>query len=127
MEECESVLGFEASLAGFGMGNAKPAPPTTGSKEHKSILLAAPPITVTYQIRMDKTAQLTVRAPLIIYTEEDATLLPPDDKDGNPFYTDPPDQPGLHRDLFRRHARKMVGLLWDEGYPLSERLRRLDL
>ena len=125
MEEAETLLCFEEALAGWGVGNAKPAPPVSGSKEHKAILMVAPPITVTFQIRQDKTSQLTVRAPLVIYTEEDATLLPPDDKEGTPFYVDPPDRPGMHRDLFRAHAQKAVGLMVEEGWPLSDKLGRL--
>ena len=125
MEEAETLLCFEEALAGWGVGNAKPAPPVSGSKEHKAILMVAPPITVTFQIRQDKTSQLTVRAPLVIYTEEDATLLPPDDKEGTPFYVDPPDRPGMHRDLFRAHAQKVVGRMVEEGWPLSDKLGRL--
>ncbi|KAL1525702.1 hypothetical protein AB1Y20_020548 [Prymnesium parvum] len=66
--------------------------------------LPAPPITLTFQLRPDTTSILSVRAPIVIYTEEDATLLPPDDKEGMPFYVDPPAQPGMHRDIFRQHA-----------------------
>jgi len=125
MEEAELLLCFEELPAGWGVGNAKPAPCTSGSKVHKAILMAAPPITVTYQLRQDTTGQLTVRAPLIIYTEEDAILLPPDDKEGVPFYMDPADRPGMHADLFRVHARKMVRRMLDLGWPLSNRLKQL--
>ena len=125
MEECESVLCFEESLAGWGIGNLKPAPPPTGSKEHRAVLMVAPPITVTFQIRQDRTTMLTVRAPLVIYTEEDATILPPDDKDGVPFYQDPPDSPGMHRDLFRMHAKKIISTMVEESWPLSKRLAML--
>lgn len=125
MDECASLLCFEDIPAGWGHGNAKPAPPTTGSKVHRAILMAAPPITVTYQVHQDTTGQLIVRAPVIIYTEEDAILLPPDDKEGTPFYVDPPTQPGMHRDLFRRHAKKMVKEMRDAGWPLSDSLSKL--
>lgn len=127
MEECASLLSFEDLPAGWGLGNAKPAPPVTGSKEHRAILMASPPITVTYQLHQDTTGTLIVRAPIIIYTEEDATLLPPDDKDGMPFYVDPTDRPGWHRDQFRQHARKLVRLMMDAGWPLSPRMARLGL
>mmetsp|Transcript_43891 Transcript_43891/g.100534 ORF Transcript_43891/g.100534 Transcript_43891/m.100534 type:complete len:256 (-) Transcript_43891:7-774(-) len=55
MEEAELLLCFEELPAGWGVGNAKPAPCTSGSKVHKAILMAAPPITVTYQLRQDTT------------------------------------------------------------------------
>lgn len=127
MEECESLLSFEELPAGWGYGNAKPAPLTTSSKVHRAILMASPPITVTYQNHPDTTGTLVVRAPIIIYTEEDAILLPPDDKEGTPFYRDPADRPGWHRDKFRKHARKIVHQLHEAGWPLSPRLARLGL
>ena len=65
---------------------------------------------------------LSVRFPFIMYTEEDATILPPDTSENLPFYLDPSNQPGYHRDLFRDHARRAVHLLEEAGYPLSRGL-----
>ena len=62
---------------------------------------------------------LSVRFPIIIWSEEDAVILPPDDAQGNPFYQDPPGQPGLHRDLFKTWARRVASTLLMEGYPMS--------
>lgn len=125
MQECASLLAFEELPAGWGMGNAKPAPLTTGAKFHTAILIASPPITVTYNLHADTTSTLAVRAPITIYTEEDAMLLPPDDKEGTPFYVDPPDRPGWHRDEFRSHARRLLRSMLEAGWPLSSRLAQL--
>ena len=125
MEECESVCDFHEPPAGWGFGNAKTAPIASGAKESTAVLMVAPPITVVWQLRADTTTMLTVRAPLVIYTEDDATILPPDDKEGNPFYVDPPESPGRHRDLFRQHGLKMAKKLLDSGYPLSDKFERL--
>lgn len=86
VEDCASSLSFEELPAGWGLGNTKPTPPPTGCKVHRAIIMASPPITVTYQRHVDTTAQLVIRAPLTIYKEEDAIriLLPPDDKEGSP-------------------------------------------
>lgn len=48
-----------------------------------------------------------------MYTETDSVVLPPDTEGQEgvsvPFYVDPPNRPGLHRDIFRAHAQKMLG------------------
>jgi hypothetical protein len=125
MQECAVVCAFQDQPAGWGCWNGKPAPPTAGSKLHAALLLASPPITVTWQLRADTTTLLTVRTALTIFTEEDAMVLPPDDKESKPFYVDPPDRPGYTRDLFRSHALLMAKELLDSGHPLTPRLGRL--
>ena len=125
MNECVSALHFEDAPAGWGYGNAKPAPFKTGFKEHRAIVLIAPPLTATWTIREDTSTLLVLRAPIVVYTENDVVLLPPDDKDGVPFYVDPPGQPGMHRDLFKGHARVMLRKLEELSYPLSTQLSRL--
>ena len=86
-----------------------------------TLLLAAPPSTV----RMRKTAQeglnmLQINYAIVLWTDSDTIVLPPDttDLEGNPvpFYIDPPRQPGLHLDLFRQHAQKMLGRFLLAGY-----------
>ena len=125
MEDCALVCGFQEPPAGWGFGNAKPAPPIRGSKETAATLIVATPITVTWQLKSGTTSVLSVRAPLIIYTEDDAVILPPDDKEGTPFYKDPEDEPGLHRDLFRKHALKMTKALMEEGHAFTQKLQEL--
>ena len=41
--------------------------------------------------------------------------------DGVAFYVDPPDRPGMHRDLFRDWGRKVVGELHEAGFQKMER------
>ena len=64
MEECELALCFEASPAGWGVGNAKPAPLKSGKSNHSSILMVGPPLTVTWRLREDATSNLAVRCRL---------------------------------------------------------------
>ena len=122
MEEIAAVLSFEDALSGYGVANIRPAALKTGYTEHTTILVVAPPLTVTCIMRQDTTTMLSVRFPFIMYTEEDATILPPDTSENLPFYLDPSNQPGYHRDLFRDHARRAVHLLEEAGYPLSRGL-----
>lgn len=69
---------------------------------------------------------LQVNFALVIYTETDAVVLPPDTQTEMgatiPFYIDPPDQPGAHRDLFRAHGKMMVGELLKAGFALTPAL-----
>ena len=125
MEECALVCAFQDAPNGWGMWNGRAAQLSSGSKVHESVLMFAPPMTITSKMRADTTTVLTARAPLIIFTENDATILPPDDSTGVPFYQDPPDQPGLHRDLFREHARQLTRELLHSGLPLSAKLGQL--
>lgn len=127
MEQCESALCFEVLPAGWGVGNAKLAPLKSGCSQHLAVLMVGPPLTVTWRLREDTTTSLTIRAPLVIYTQADAILLPPDDADGTPFFQDPMGQEGMHRDLFRTHARKIVTRFVDQGFPLTPALRRLGI
>ena len=119
MEECSSALNFE----GWGALNGKPIPKTSGSTIHSGILLVGPPCTVVWRLRSDTTSVLTVRFPIIIHTAE-ATILPPDDLDGTPFYVDPPERQGMHRDLFRDWGRKVVGELHVAGFAMQRSLVR---
>ena len=82
-----------------------------------------PPFTVTFVERPDTTTSLAVRFPVVLWTEEDAIILPPDDAYGAPFYVDPPGQPGIHRDLFKTWARRVAGELATRGYPMSAAVR----
>ena len=68
----------------------------------------------------DVALALSVRLPLILWTEEDAVILPPDDLEGTPFYLDPPGQPGQHRDLFKTWGRRVAAELVVQGYPMSQ-------
>ena len=99
MEEIGPLLSFEKEPAGWGMLNGKPIAPLPGTQGHRGVLMASPPLTVTWSARTDK---LVVRFPITIWSEDDSMILPPDDKDGTPFYQDPTDQPGFHRDIFKK-------------------------
>ena len=121
MEECSSVCAFAARPAGWGALNGKPIPRAPGSTEHLGVLLVGPPCTAVWRMRSDATTTLTLRFPVIIHMG-DATILPPDDASGVPFYVDPPEQPGMHRDLFRAWGQKVVGELHTAGYSLDRRL-----
>lgn len=127
MDECASVCAFQDQPAGWGILNGKVAPPVAGSKTSMAILMAAPPITVTWEMRADTTTILTVRAPLAIFTEDatSVTILPPDDSKGNAFYLDPPGCKGQTRDAFRLHAIELTKQLLDAGWPLTDKLGRL--
>ena len=59
------------------------------------------------------------RCPITLWMEDDAMILPPDTVSG-PFYLDPPDQPGLHRDLFKTWGRKLLGELTSLNYMFTE-------
>ena len=37
-----------------------------------------------------------------------------------PFYQDPPDQPGLHRDVFKAWAHKLLGELTSLNYTFTQ-------
>lgn len=123
MEECASVCDFAASPAGWGALNGKPIPKIGGAAAHLGVLLVGPPCTAVWRMRSDGTTTTTLRFPLIIHTA-DATILPPDDESGVPFYVDPPEKPGMHRDLFRAWGQKVCGELHALGYPLERRLLR---
>ena len=119
MEDMAAKLALQDSPAGWGAMQGKPITIPAGRTHHAGVLLAGPPFTVCWMMRADETTLLTVRFPLIVWSEEDAVILPPDDAQGNPFYADPPHQPGLHRDLFKTWARRVAAALLMDGYPMS--------
>ena len=123
MEQCASVLGFAEKPSGWGALNGKPIPKLNGSPAHSGVLLVGPPCTAVWRMRGDGTTSLSLRFPLIIHTAT-ATILPPDDVDGVAFYVDPPDRPGMHRDLFRDWGRKVVGELHEAGFQMERPLLR---
>ena len=119
MEDLAKLLALEQAPAGWGAFMGKPMPIMPGKTTHQGVLLAGPPFTVCWRIRPDQTTTLSVRFPLVIWSEEDAAILPPDDADGVAFYADPPDQPGLHRDLLKTWGRRVAGELSIRGLPMS--------
>ena len=119
IEDMAAKLALQDSPAGWGAMQGKPIAIPTGRTYHAGVLLAGPPFTVCWMMRADETTLLTVRFPLIVWSEEDAVILPPDDAQGNPFYTDPPHQPGLHRDRFKTWARRVAAALLMDGYRMS--------
>ena len=119
MEDCAHYLNLQL----WGWGNAKLAPPIQGSEEHSTVILAGPPLTCTLTTRSDGSTLLALRAPIILYTEDDAIILPPADANGVPFYVDPPDQPGMHSDLFKAGARRALGELSNMGFTLTENFK----
>jgi hypothetical protein len=52
--------------------------------------------------------------------EDDSMILPPDDNEGRPFYQDPPDRPGMHRDMFKAWAHTILGELHSAEYKFSQ-------
>ena len=115
MEEASQALAFTK----WGLLNAKPIPPVSRSDVHAGLILAAPPVTVTWRLRSDATSIMVVRAPLVLWMEDNSIVLPPNDAHGTPFYVDPVDRPGFHRDLFQSWARKVLGEFVLQGYPMS--------
>ena len=111
MEEIGPLLAFEENPAGWGMKNAKPIAPLPQTQGHRGLLLVSPPLTVTWSVRGDKSTSLVVRFPITIWSDDNMMILPPDDANERPFYQDPEDSPGFHRDLFKKWARKMLGEL----------------
>ena len=72
---------------------------------------------------------MQVNYAIVLWTETDTIVLPPGtvDTEGRPtqFYVDPPGRPGLHRDLFRQHAQKMLGRLLVAGFVFSPSMLKL--
>jgi hypothetical protein len=108
---------------GWGAMQGKPIAIAQGRLAHTGVILVGPPFTVCWTLRPDQTTSLTVRFPLIIWSETDAVILPPDDAQGTPFYVDPWSQPGLHRDLFKTWGRRVAGELAMRGFPMSWAVR----
>ena len=72
--------------------------------------------------RDDGTTWLCCRFPVVLWTEEDAAILPPDttsEAGPAPFYLDPVDQPGAFRDIFKTWGRRVAGELCSRGFPMS--------
>ena len=123
MEELAEHLELEIATD-WGVLMGRPMPLTSRRTEHAGVLLISPPFTVSWGMRPNGTTWLCVRFPILLWSEEDAIVLPPDDAQGTPFYVDPPNQPGLHRDLFKTWARRVAGELTLKGFPMSRALRQ---
>ena len=123
MEDLATHLELEKyPPAGWGALMGKPMPVGSGRTLHPGVILAGLPFTVSWFRRPDGTSQLWARFPIILYSDADATILPPDDSQGRSFYMDPPDQPGFHRDLFRTWGRRVAGELVSKAWPMSAAL-----
>jgi hypothetical protein len=92
-------------------------------------VLVALPLTVRLRTTGEGLTILQFNAPLVLYTETDTIVLPPDTTaaDGTtvPFYVDPLRRPGLHRDVFREHAQKLEGALREGVFRLTRPLQCL--
>jgi hypothetical protein len=119
METLADKLALQDEPAGWGAMMGKPIPIAPGRITHTGIIMAGPPFTVCWASRPDRTTSLSVRFPTVIWSEDDAVILPPDDAHGVPFYVDPPAQPGLHRDLFKTWGRRVAAELLMKGFPMS--------
>ena len=117
MQDLADMLHFET--APWGVWQGRPMPLVGGRTVHMGVLMVAPPLTVTFSVRSDRTTSTAVRFPLILWGEDDSVILPPDDSAGNPFYVDPPTQPGLHRDIFKTWGRRIAGELATRDFPMS--------
>ena len=130
MAQCETYLAFHESVWAAAWGYANVRPIQIASSEASCVLLAAPPFTVRLRETSEGLKILAVHLAMVIYTETDSVILPPDAEEPEtgqsiPFYKDPPRRPGLHRDIFRRHSKRMVGCLLKAGFTLTERLALL--
>ena len=125
MAHCQAGLQFEKSswASSWGYGNARPLKAVATAAEAHCILLAVPPFTIRLRTTGEGLRILQVNAALVLYLETDSIVLPPATTaaDGTtvPFYLDPPNRPGLHRDQFRIHAQKMIGGLLTVGFTLT--------
>ena len=117
MEDLADRLALERE--GWGALQGKPMTIPVGKAHHAGVLLVGPPFTVCWMMRPDQTTSLSVRFPLILWSEEDAIILPPDDAEGTAFYIDPPNKPGLHRDLFKTWGRRVAAALVMANFPMS--------
>ena len=119
MQSLADFLALEEKPAGWGALQGKPMPMHPRRNVHPGVILVGPPLTVTWMMRADETTVLSVRCPLILWSEEDAVILPPDDAGGVPFYVDPSTQPGMHRDMFKTWGRRVAGELLTRRFPMS--------
>ena len=86
MEDLDNILNLQESPAGFGALMGKPMALAPGRHCHAGVLLCAPPFTAVWFQRPDSTTSLCIRFPIVLWTEADAVILPPDDANGIPFY-----------------------------------------
>ena len=123
MELCSTHLAFHENKWASGWGHGNALPMFISSSKATSLLLAAPPFTVRLRKTTENLNILQVNFVMVLYTESDTVVLPPDVEDSEgrsiPFYLDPPNQPGWHRDAFRAHAKTMLGPLLEKNFPLS--------
>ena len=120
MELCETHLAFQnnAWAKEWGWGNGRLVS-TAGAQFYPySLLLAAPPFTVRLRRTVEGLTILQVNYPLVLFTETNSVILPPDMNDV-PFYQDPANRPGLHRDLFAAHSKQLLGKLLAAGFTCT--------
>jgi hypothetical protein len=125
METLADNLALQDQPAGWGALQGKPISIAPGRITNTGVLMVGPPFTVSWMSRPDRTTLLSVRFPLVVWTEDDAAILPPDDAAGTPFYINPPTQPGLHRDLFKTWGRRIAAELLMKNYPMSAKVLSL--
>ena len=89
MQELADHLALEQSPAGWGALQGKPMPLLPRREHHMGVILVGPPFTVTWAMRPDETTVLCARFPLILWSEEDAIILPPRRCDGGAFLSGP--------------------------------------
>ena len=123
MEDLAEHLALHLKPAGWGALQGKPMPLLPRVETHRGVILVGPPFTVTWVQRPDSTTVLSARFPLVLWSETDAVILPPDDASGLPFYADPAGHPGLHRDLFKTWGRRVAAELLTRGFPMSAAVR----
>ena len=122
MQDMAIHMAFERKPAGWGALQGRPMAALPGSVVHPGVILVASPFTVSWVSRPDHTTLLTARFPLVLWSEEDAVILPPDDAHGVPFYQDPANNPGAHRDMFKTWGRRVAGELVSRGFQMSDRV-----
>ena len=94
MEQCADNLAFHKSkwAKSWGWGNARLVSSIAGEAA-SAVLLAAPPFTVRLRKTSEKLNILQANWTLVIFTETDHVVLPPDTMDAQgrsvPFYKDP--------------------------------------
>ena len=108
---------------GWGCMQGKPMAIASGRTHHCGVILVGMPFTISFTTRPDSTTCLSARFPLILWTEEDMVILPPDttreDENPLPFYVDPADQPGYFRDMFKTWGRRVAAELVINNFPMS--------
>ena len=126
MEDLAERLALEET--GWGAMQGKPMTIAPGTMHHVGVILVGMPFTVSFITRPDCTTSLSVRFPLILWSEEDAVVLPPDTVGEGaislPFYIDPPNQPGYFRDLFKTWGRRVAAQLVVMNYPMSHAVKK---